>query len=460
MNNLKEVPETPEPEHYGLNETNGMSEQPERWLRLANQSPSARSNEGRQESIRGIGEVSVELEGSGQLGYGQEEIKAQQSSDLPLPAERSGTQSNNDFGVDAEESSDRQYVDASEDILSESDGSDRNAIFGNQESSCNSETDSRDNPHSPTEDDDGVLSTLHSYEDGQLHIPNDIDRVGLWRSDEHELAEHSRVNNVKEKSVERLGKAEDSTERKMAGSSWFNDELHHDPEREEIEISKTWNTADGSEKPQGDLHVEITDASILSPYYQTGFLGDNLYPVSHIFENPSRPNTFPISLVEEVSPLSITSNSPPRPSHFVPWTPVRQESTVPSPVQPIRQHSFAAELFPEFITPRSPARQSRLEKSRSQIQSLLQKYERVCSATQPEICPPGLERAPELPSIWLPSARTIQFPRGESADYFSLRGVKVWDAKVVEWKPDGDIVRLQRMGSPITVPTSIRRVTM
>jgi len=184
------------------------------------------------------------------------------------------------------------------------------------------------------------------------------------------------------------------------------------------------------------------DLTPSSQYYQTESSADGFSPISPSFyltaqeikrysesPCPSRPPQYGSTSTNR---FSTDKSNPP----FRYLTPIKQESPpnhpllLNTPIAPL----FAAELFPENITPRSPARQARLE-SQNRVKRLLHDYN-FASTTDKEIYVPNLTQTkPEE------FTATTKQPSDE--------GTKVWDVRVIEL--DEKTVRLVRIGEGICV---------
>ena len=163
-------------------------------------------------------------------------------------------------------------------------------------------------------------------------------------------------------------------------------------------------------------------------------------------ENPSKQPPLDSDLTEyHITTPQVT---PPRHTGF---TPINEKPpvnfpllTFPSPLpdRPL----FAAERFSEFITPRSPARQARLESASKLQKSVFPGYSRdELSVSSEDIYLPNLKSSsPEL-TMHDPLRISVGSSVGSNVD--SGGGVEVWEAKCLEMGEK--MIRFMRVGKSI-----------
>ena len=183
------------------------------------------------------------------------------------------------------------------------------------------------------------------------------------------------------------------------------------------------------------------DDSTSSLFNQSGSSADDFSPVSSSFyaayqeinssSQSPYPSPPPKTISASANELSTDKSNPLRAS-----TSIKEESPPNYPLllnTPITPR-FAAELFPQNITPRSPARQARLE-SQQRVKRLLRDYN-FASKTDDEIYLPNLKHT-------MCKESTTTTARQSDG------GTKVWDVKAVDL--DAEMVRLIRVGEAICV---------
>ena len=212
--------------------------------------------------------------------------------------------------------------------------------------------------------------------------------------------------------------------------------------------------------PENEIEAVTTDSSLpsleddnntpSSPYYRPRSSINDFSPVSPTFQVSSsitRDLPFPsLCYKQSISTFPVLPSpfltDDPRPSFRTP-TPIKQESPPYSNFiqSDLNRQRFPVEMFPENITPRSPARQARLEQQQEfqhshqkRVKSLLLDQYRLASSVD-DIYLPNLKKTlPEGPPDYKYTDLNVD---GDV-------GTQVWDAKVVAM---GDrTARFRRIG--------------